>query len=377
MKVLMNICFLLFALQIGAQVDNAFVEKEIHLKSQLEALRSAKSDVDKAKLNEIFKASLYEAIQQEGAFEYPFKSLKTIGTIKSPDNAFRLFNWNVEQKDRSNKYYCFVLRYDKKKKKWRVTELIDNSIALSARPDQILYDDNWYGALYYKIIPIEKSGKRMYTVLGLDACSRASHTKLIDVLSFSGSRVKFGSSIFKMRDGTHKRLFFEHSRKAYMSLNYDVERKRIIYDHLSPESPSLEGFYEYYVPDMSYDQLRLHNNKWVLEENVVGVNKGSSRSVAIKYLDPRAKNSGEIRTQDVKNAWIDPTDKKAPSGANVHVAKLPGDEVAKRKSRWDTNSSQEAKKDKKVKKRKDPKGYSMNPFLKSKNKLKGKNRKRQ
>lgn len=365
-KFVLYTCLFFLATGIVAQVDPALLEQERLLKKQLDDLRMAPNNAEKEKRNEIFRTSLAETIKKEGAFDYPFKSLSTLGRITSPDKAFRLFNWNVEQDDKSNKYYCFVLRFDRRKKEWKVTELIDNSIMLPARPDGILYDDNWYGALYYKIIPVEKSGKTSYTVLGLDANGISSHTKLIDVMSFSGNRVKLGGSIFKMDDGTHKRLFFEHSSKAYMSINYDQERQRIIYDHLMPESPSMEGFYEYYVPDMSYDQLNWIGNKWVLQENVIGVNEKGSRSVSIKYQDPNGNHSGDVRSLEVKNKWVDPSDPNAPGGANVHVARLPGDEELERKK--NSNRAPEEPQLKKGKSKKNE--FSMNPFIKGKNRKK-------
>ncbi|TNE52892.1 MAG: hypothetical protein EP338_13990 [Bacteroidetes bacterium] len=367
MKRLVSILAVLFvSTGIWAQGDSVLYQREQVLNKQLKALRAAKNDQDRTLLNKQFKKNLHETIQLEGAFDHPFSSLSTLGTIKSPDGAFRLFNWNVEQDDQSNKYYCFVLRYDKRKKKWLTVELIDNSAVQQPRPKEILYEDNWYGALYYKIIPVKKSGKVVYTVLGLDAGNRASHVKLIDIMSFSGNRVKLGSSMFKMNDGTHKRLFFEHSKKAYMSLRYDAGRKRIIYDHLSPEAPSLVGFYEYYVPDMTYDQLDFVNNKWQLKEDVIGVNEKDARSVSIRYMDPKHKSSGDVKTRTVKNTWVDPTDKSAPGGANVHVARLPGDEmVSDKQKQFDKEEKRRGRKrTKHAGNRKHRSEFSMNPFLK-------------
>lgn len=361
MKFSKYIAILLFSPFAGAQLDSVMYHRELELKQQLDVLRAAQTDADKEARNQEFKSYLYETIQMKGAFDYPFSSLKTLGSIKSPDNEFRFFNWNVEQEDHSNKYYCYILRYDKKNRDWRVHELKDNSAMLPPQPDDILNEDNWYGALYYKVIPIEKGGKKYYTILGLDANNSVSNMKLIDVISFSGSHVKLGSPVFKMADGTHKRLFFEHSKKAYMSLNYDETYKRIVYDHLSPESPNLEGFHEYYVPDLSYDELRFENNKWYLQENVVGVNGKSSKTTNITYIDP--KNPDKNKTQEIRNSWIDPSDKEAPGGVNEHVAKLPGQHEGDEKSDKAGKTPEKSP----VTNRKQRKNeFSMNPFIKEK-----------
>lgn len=364
MKFSFYILFLLFSPQLTAQVDSLMYERELELKLRLDQLRTAQTDVEKEAKNQEFKEFLFQTINMKGAFEYPFLALKTVGTVKSPDNEFRFFNWNVEQEDHSNKYYCYILRFDKKNKEWRVHELKDNSAMLPPRPDDILNEENWYGALYYKIIPTEKSGKKYYTILGLDANNSVSNIKLIDVMSFSGDHVKLGSPIFKMADGTHKRLFFEHSKKAYMSLNYDESYSRIVYDHLSPESPNLEGFHEYYVPDLSYDELRFQNNKWYLQENVVGVNGKANKSYNLTYIDP--KNPDQNKTQEIRNSWIDPSDKEAPGGVNQHVAKLPDGEkvnVTKEDKKEAKSGNKTPVSNRKVKKNE----FSMNPFIKEKN----------
>ena len=362
MKLILNILFFSVSLSFLAQQDSLLIEREQQLKIYLDKLRSSKNNEEKNNANQIFKSYLSETLLMRGVLDYPFASLKTLGTIKSPDNSFRLFNWNIEQDDRSNQYFCYILRFDEKKKEWITIELIDNSSALTKKPDDFLDEKNWYGALYYKIIPVEKSNKTLYTVLGWDGNNPMSNIKLIDVLSFNGSHAKLGSPIFKMANKTYKRLFFEHSNKAFMSLNYDEAHQRIIYDHLSPETPSMEGFYEYYVPDLSYDELKFINNKWVIQENVVSVNNKSSNSYTLQYIN---KKTNELEKANVKNNWVDPTDPSSPNGGNVHVAQLPGDEIEKTKNS-DTKIVTGSPKISKRHKKKNE--FSMNPFMKTRKK---------
>lgn len=366
MKTMLNIVFLLLAGLSFAQVDSSFIKQEQELKVLLDKLRASNSSVEKEENNQKFSEALLAVIQKEGAFAYPFASLKTMGSITSPDKTFRLFNWNVEQDDRSNKYYCYILRYDEKKKSYVVIQLKDNSANMNPRTEEVLDENSWLGALYYKIIPVAKSGKTVYTVLGWDG-NTLTNTKLVDVISFtSNNKVKFGSPIFKLADGTHKRLFFEHSKKAFMSLNYDEAREVIIFDHLSPETPSLAGFYEYYVPDFSYDQLVFKNNKWTLEEDIVGVNKKENSDYTLKYLN---KKNGEVESADQKNKWIDPSDKNAPGGANTHVAVVPSDANGKSDSK---SSEKKDEQTPKIGKRKKKEEFSMLPNFQAPRKTKKK-----
>jgi hypothetical protein len=324
MKGFLNIIFVFVVSFSFAQKDSLLHQREKELEIKLNTLRSATSDFVKENVNEEFKKLLLETIQLEGAFSHPFKSLKTLGTIVSPDESFRMFNWNIEQEDQSQKYYCYILKKDERKHKYVIIELQDKSFMLPPRPEDVLTEDQWYGALYYKIIPFEKSGKKYYTLLGWDGNNGFSNIKLIDVLYFSGKHAKLGNAVFKTKDGIQKRVFFEYSKRAFMSLNYDEQRGRIIFDHLSPESPGMEGFYEYYVPDMSYDAFTFKDNKWHIVEDVVGLNNSTPKKIEIKTLNTQ---TGDVVSKEVKNSWIDPTNEYAPAGGNIHSKALPDDEL--------------------------------------------------
>lgn len=326
MKGFVVVIFSVFSLSLQAQVDSLFSSREKQLSAYLDNLRNSKSDLDKETANQTFKNYLQETILIKGAFDYPFSILKSVGTIKSPDNQFRFFNWNVEQEDETHKYYCFILKFDDKKKEWKTIELVDNSMMLAPQPEDVLDETMWYGALYYKIIPVEKSNKTYYTLLGYDANNNMSHTKLIDILSFSGNHIKLGSPIFKIKDQVLKRVFFEHSKKCVMSLNYDEARNRIIFDHLSPESQSMEGFREFYVPDFSYDAMKFSSNKWILEEDVIGVNtKPTTKNKSVVRLD--MNNEGQLVRHKENGKWIDPSNPNVPAGENIHTPALPEGEI--------------------------------------------------
>lgn len=308
--------FLIFTVSGISAFAQTLEEKESELVSLLSDLRNATTDNAKNEANKKFKSTLETTIKLQGAFDYPFDQLTSVGSIKSPDNKVRLFNWNIEQANMTQKYYCYILHFDDKKKEYEITELIDNSFMLPAQPTEILEAKDWYGALYYRIIPVDKGSKTVYTLLGWDGNSEMSTIKLMDVLSFTGSSVRLGSPIFKVAGETKKRVFFEHSKKCTMYLNFDDQQGRIMMDHLSPESPSLKGMYAFYVPDLSYDAFELKGNKWVLKEDVIGTIKPMNAKITIQTPD----KNGELKTEVIKNKWEDPTDLTAPGGGSQHVA---------------------------------------------------------
>jgi hypothetical protein len=334
MNRLLYIFFICITQSLFAQFN--FETREQELATLLDSLRAAKSDSAKLVCNDAFKKLLYQTLQEPTLFDLTFTKLKTVGIIDSPDGLVKIVNWNVEQDDQSQLYYAFVIHRDIRKNTHEVIELIDNSALLPAKPDDVLDAYNWYGALYYQIIPIERSNKIFYTVLGWDGGTTASNSKLIDVLNFSGNTVRLGSPIFKMGEVTYKRIFFEHSEKTIMSLKWEPQYNRIIFDHLSPETPSMTGFYEYYVPDMSYDAFIIDGNKWVLKEDVIGINPEKNHVVKV-YEDPK---TGEIVTETVDAKWVDPTTEGSPASSETHIAMTPDGEKTEKtkhpKSRHNT-----------------------------------------
>ena len=53
-----------------------------------------------------------------------------------------------------------------------------------------------------------------------------------------------------------------------MSLKFNVKENRILFSHLIPLNSSLNGLYDFYVPDGSVDALKFKNEKFIFEENV-------------------------------------------------------------------------------------------------------------
>lgn len=309
-----------------AQDNKSIQAFESQMEGLMTRLRTATTDVEKTTINDSLRAIMSIALEKEEAFDYPFSKLTTIGVIDSPDGKLRIVNWNVEKEDFSHDYFCFVIHKDKRKDTSIVTELKDISFGMPTQPTDVLTADEWYGALYYKIIPVKKSGKTIYTVLGWDYYTDMSQVKLLDAIYVSGKSIKLGSSIFRMNEETLKRVFFEHSKKATMYLNYEDDRDRIMMDHLSPESPSMKNFREFYVPDLSYDAFVYERTRWVLKEDVIGVNKGElEKKKTIYTIDPE---TGKPVEKKIKNEWENPEDPGAPDGGSKHVSVTPEQDEA-------------------------------------------------
>jgi TonB family protein len=230
---------------------------------------NANNDTERLMSNDSFVIALEKVLQKEESFRMDFDSLKQTGILLSPDHAFRMITWNLPFDDETHKYYCYIQVPARKKKKYAVYKLTDKSDQISSPQRKSLDKNNWFGALYYEIIPFPVNGKMYYTLLGWDGNNSLTRKKIIDVLYFaSNGEPKFGDDIFFKGKIPAKRVIFEYAAQAAMSLRYHPERNQIVFDHLSPSQPEMEGMFQYYGPDFSYDAFEWEKGKWVYKEDV-------------------------------------------------------------------------------------------------------------
>lgn len=344
---------LLFICSLFGQSD--LEEKEISLNRSLLNLRAARTDSDIEKQNKIFKKELESFLKLEGAFKYEFKHLKTVAILDSPDKMLRIVNWNLEFSDLSYSYCAFVMHWDEDKEIVKLTELVDNLDPYSPKPQGVLDPKNWYGCLYYKIVPFERNNKTEYLLLGWDGGTTGSNFKFIDVLVFNGNNTKLGSPVFKGKSNIAKRIVFEFSDKSVMTLKFEDKRNRIVFDHLSPESQSLAGIASYYVPDMSYDSYDYVDELWVLNEDVIALNNEDKDNNKSFYAVN--EKSGKLEKHKMNNSWIDPTDENN-SSQTPHVARTPESEAARQAMENESLLMPKIKK-KKHRDRRSPSGLSV------------------
>ena len=257
-------------------VSNKLIkEYEDTLKVIAEQIMFAKKESDRVKANNGFIPILKEVLLFEKSFKYPFDSLKTLSILSPDDKSFRIFNWILRKDNGTYDYFCFVHYNNKKKKKFEVIELTDNSNNIRNESYSDLDSKNWYGCLYYKIIYIKKSGRKYYTLLGWDGNDGRSIKKIIEPMYFSGkNKVKFGLPIFKLKDKSKpKRIILECDARSSFSLNYEENNQRIIFDQLVPIKKELTGMEEYYIPEGTYNSFDYNKGKWILNEDIDARNK--------------------------------------------------------------------------------------------------------
>jgi hypothetical protein len=236
---------------------------EDHLLARYNDIFTEKPTKREAKAKFFFD-EFYSITQQDSSFSYPFLKLDKIGKIYSPDKKLRIYSWNIPVNVEDNLYFGILQFYSKHKNRIVNIKLID-----TYKPVQKSTVTEWSGALYYQIVGTRNAGQNFYTLLGFNLNNLLSNKKVIDIITISDSdELSFCSNLIENKGKMVDRLVFEYNEKATMMLQYDERKKMIIFDHLSPQRPSLEGNYQFYGPDFTYDGLKFENGIWKYYSNI-------------------------------------------------------------------------------------------------------------
>ena len=256
---------------ISQSVDKALLKKEKSIQNLFEKIKQTKNDEKIINYNKEVLILLEKVLKKKNSFDYDFRNLINISKLKSSDNKFKIFTWNIPFSDGTYKYFGFC-QY-KKNKKTVLYKLNDNSNKIDKPEKSILENNNWYGALYYKILTKIYKDKTYYTLLAWDGNNDFTNKKIIDVALVGKEKIIFGQPIFKFENRIINRIVFEYANQVKMMLKYNEKLKYIVFDHLSPSQKKFKGQYIYYGPDMTHDGLEFIEGYWGLKSNIVLRNK--------------------------------------------------------------------------------------------------------
>lgn len=258
----------LLKINLNAQESNVIKAGADSLFLLFEQLNNSDNPVVKTKINNRIINTFDTLLQIPASFDYPFDTLKRTGKITSPDEQVRIFSWYVKG---GNTYKCYGIIQHKtgRNKPLSVTVLKQHDYDGSHFDEKTFDAENWPGMLYYKIIPVTIHKETYYTLLGFSFNDMLTNQKIIDIMGFNNQKAPFfGYPVFVEGKNITKRVVFTYSSQVVMNLNYNEGLKMIVYDHLSPQRPSLTGKYEFYGPDGSFDGLRFEDEKWIHISNV-------------------------------------------------------------------------------------------------------------
>lgn len=296
--------FFIVSLSVSAQ-NNAVQSAEKELMHLLSETRATKSDSVRLALNSQFTLLLSQTLSLPGADTWPFDSLN-IGKLNSTDGNFRIFNWNIQQNDRTNFYSAIVYQVRKNK-----IITLPTQLPIQKLDEQKVYrNGEWPGGLYYRIIERSDGPENLYTLLSWDGFSPDVSRKTIEALSFDHEGMPvFGSPVFKTKNGIRNRVVTEYSSGSAFTQNYDrqkitlsnarksrrkIDDEMIVLDRLVPLNESLEGQRWAYVSAGNiYDAFVFVDKFWTFVEDIAPRNpaeKGKlqpKKQVSYELFPPR------------------------------------------------------------------------------------------
>ncbi|MGE5107272.1 MAG: hypothetical protein ACM3H8_06995, partial [Sphingobacteriales bacterium] len=187
--------------------------------------------------------------------------------LYAPDNAFRLFTWQVEKDESVNRQHG-AIQMKTADGSLKLFPLIDRSDIINSPFDTTMNNLWWIGNIYYRIILKEVNGKKYYTLIGYDEYTMKVTRKWIDVLSFNdkGEPV-FGEPIFSFKEDSipksnQNRFSLEFKKEGRARVQYDDEMDMILYDHLISETDEPQKKYTL-IPDGDYEGFKWQDGQWV------------------------------------------------------------------------------------------------------------------
>jgi len=238
------------------------LEKD-ELEASFKAIYMQTNDFDRLQQNEIFKSNLKKYISSD-PFEADLEGLMLFSRLEHKKN-FRIFNWNVPLENKNHFECLFALQEGKDR--FKIIECKATKRPIQKVHNRIMSHNDWLPALYFNIIELDKKSKQ-YVLLGWDGNDELTNRKIIEIIQIGGNTIRFGAHKFKETKKSIKRHIIEYGEEAIVSINFDEKFNRIVFDHLSPSRPDLEGQYQFYVPDMTFDAYVIKKGELHLRENI-------------------------------------------------------------------------------------------------------------
>ena len=224
-----------------------------------------------------FTKDLKAAMLVPNSFQYPFTRLAAkVHIIYPEDKSFRIFNWLITPSEDLRRYYAAVQMNSKEAKYY---PLIDGTGEFSGDIEtQTLDNKHWFGCEFYKILDQNVEGRKAYLLFGYNSNGANSSKKLLDVLSFDEGGLTLGAPIFNMPDVSGQRMVkkdrvvFEYKKTAQIYLNYDADKKMIIFNRLASEvtDPNRKSTY---IPTGQMDGLKWQDNSYQFVKDAIPVLK--------------------------------------------------------------------------------------------------------
>lgn len=253
---------------------------------------NAPTENDRLSRNEDFMYLLESVLQEDGSFKFQWDSVKNFSVTASPDKLFKVFTWYVIRDDYSYENFGLLQVYSAQRKHYMVFPLYDKRYSIDYPKTHVGNHNRWYGAVYYKVIPVENGDRTYYTLLGWNGNDLFTNEKIIEVLHFKNDMTPvFGANVFKKYSEKCSRVIISYSKDATMSLNYEyqsynagsgkkdpktkqlvydkVYAQMIVFDELVPLDEGVPQIPSFLVPESSLNQGFVKDKgKWLFVKSV-------------------------------------------------------------------------------------------------------------
>lgn len=302
--------FITLFLTSSAQTKFDFRFWEDSLTRLREAVMTSRTETERLILNEDFMNLLESILNEPNSFNHKWDSVKNFSILTSPDRLFKLFTWSVEKDNFMMDNYGFLQVYNENRKKYVIYPLYDQRQAITNPHDLVSDHNQWYGAVYYEIVPLQTKEKTYYTLLGWNGNDLFTNQKLIEVLHFKKDLTpQFGAKIFKKYPEKITRLIFEYSKNSSFSLKYekqsylfntgkrDQKTKRVIYqsvtenmivfDQLIKAEDEMDVVPAFLVPESSLNSGFIPDKgRWLFLDQV----QARGENIEAKPYQPKSRN---------------------------------------------------------------------------------------
>jgi len=279
----------------NCQTDDSIFNKFKTAERQLIKIEkgfNSRKEIDRIEANKKFIAAWDLIVSDKNILNYSFDSLNGVSILSPTNNKFKLITWNLNKDDGTHTFFGYLLINNSKRIKkgffkhetveaYEHFKLLDKSWQIKNPETYIGTSDKWFGMLYTQLIECDD----FFTLIGWDGNDKLTQRKFIDVLYFKpNGEAVFGKDVFKFPRKNPRRLMFEYSSDVTMSLKFNEKKNQIVYSHLAPreEGTILEGQFQYYGPDGSFDALELRKDKWVTLEDIDARNEKNKNDRAEK-----------------------------------------------------------------------------------------------
>lgn len=236
------------------------------MSSSLESLygriMNTADDLEKIRLNDSVRLLIEEYAGSDSVLKHRFDNIRYLGQVESPDRKIKIITWNLPLRDGRNKYFLYIIKKGKGRNMNQVYKLTGENRTEPVRSDTTYTCSDWYGALYYTILPFKIKGETSYILLGLDTDNISVSRKIIDILTFTEEGLIFGKACFLREGETKFREILEYAADGLVSLR-PGNKKLIIFDHLDTFSTGHgNNSLSYGAAGLSFDGYIFKNGKW-------------------------------------------------------------------------------------------------------------------